>query len=273
VLTWADNGMIGFDLETTGTDPKTARIVTASIVEVYPHKPVATREWLANPGIEIPAEAAAVHGITTDHARAHGQPHDDVLYEVIENLAVYVDLGLPLVVFNSPYDLTLVDWRAADAGDVPSLAQATGGPGVMYVVDPLVLDKQVSPRRRGKGVRRLAYLCQEVYEVDLSDQDAHKSGADALAACRVAWKIARRHPGLGSLPLPGLQAAQAEWYRGQQRELKAYFATQGRGGDFDGTWPYTPAPAPAPTPAPAPAPAEEGALFDQPPAPQRPGLL
>jgi DNA polymerase-3 subunit epsilon len=259
--TWADNGMIGFDLETTGVDPTTARIVTASIVEVYPHQPVATREWLADPGIEIPAEATAVHGITTEHAQTHGQDHDSVLYEVIDNLVVYLERGLPLVVFNAPFDLTLIEWRAVDAGDVPSLTHATGGPGEMYVVDPLVLDKQVAPRRRGKGVRRLTYLCQEVYDVALSDEDAHGSSADALAACKVAWKIAHRYPGLGSLPMPGLHAAQVEWYRDQQQELKAYFATQGRGGDFDGLWPYTPAP-------------PRDGLFDAPPAPPaRGGLL
>ena len=57
---------VGFDLETTSTDPFEARIVTACVA---PEKGAAQR-WLVDPGIEIPPGAAAIHGISTATARA-----------------------------------------------------------------------------------------------------------------------------------------------------------------------------------------------------------
>ena len=51
------------DLETTGTDTQTARIVEISILKVFPdgrHKHHTRR---VNPGIPIPPEATAIHGI------------------------------------------------------------------------------------------------------------------------------------------------------------------------------------------------------------------
>ncbi|MFI8519364.1 hypothetical protein ACIGEZ_16230 [Streptomyces sp. NPDC085481] len=52
----------GFDLETTGTDALEARIATASIVGVHGghgDRVVRQQEWLADPGIHIPAQACA----------------------------------------------------------------------------------------------------------------------------------------------------------------------------------------------------------------------
>src|SRR5699024_4019489 len=60
---WHTGSMVGFDLETTGKNPHEARIVTASIVLLDPQgRTRAHAEWLLDPGVEIPAEAAAVHG-------------------------------------------------------------------------------------------------------------------------------------------------------------------------------------------------------------------
>ena len=75
MTSWSMHPRAAFDLETTGKDPRTARIVTASIVMVDEAGAVAdTHEWLADPGMEIPEEAAAIHGISTAHAREHGRP-------------------------------------------------------------------------------------------------------------------------------------------------------------------------------------------------------
>lgn len=58
---WHRELLIGFDLETTGTDPREARIVTGAVIEVRGSEPLGRREWLADPGVEIPADAVAVH--------------------------------------------------------------------------------------------------------------------------------------------------------------------------------------------------------------------
>jgi DNA polymerase-3 subunit epsilon len=76
VTSWHTGPLLPFDLETTGPLPDTARIVTAYAAGLGdPVLAARVRcEWLADPGIEIPTAATAVHGITTEHARAAGQP-------------------------------------------------------------------------------------------------------------------------------------------------------------------------------------------------------
>src|SRR5690625_8025100 len=70
---WHTGTLVGFDLETTGRNPHTARIVTASIVLLDPEGNLrANVEWLVDPEVEIPAVAAAVHRVTPQHARAQG---------------------------------------------------------------------------------------------------------------------------------------------------------------------------------------------------------
>lgn len=51
--------LIGFDLETTGTDPREARIVTGAVIEVRGGEPVGPRERPAGPWAGIPADAVA----------------------------------------------------------------------------------------------------------------------------------------------------------------------------------------------------------------------
>jgi DNA polymerase-3 subunit epsilon len=242
VKTWADEGMVSFDTETTGLDPEHARIVTASLVYVHPGEPPAIREWLADPGIDIPIEASDIHGVTTDHARAHGRPHDEVVVEGVNGLFEYVAAGVPVVVFNAPYDLTLLD-RAARRAEYPSLSvQAEEADRPLYVIDPLCIDRKQDPFRRGTGVRKLTYLCQRVYGVALSDEEAHGSTADALAAARVAWKIARRFPAVGRLPLGELQVLQKSWHQEWAREFGLWLRRSGRPDDTDFHWPLRPPP-------------------------------
>ena len=67
------------------------------------------RSWLIDPGVEIPAEATAVHGITTEHARAHGTPAPDAIAQIRQALVDELYAGHPLVIFNAPFDTTMVD--------------------------------------------------------------------------------------------------------------------------------------------------------------------
>lgn len=220
-MNWADGPMAAFDLETSGVDPETARIATASIVEIHPGKPPQMHEWLANPGIEIPAEATAVHGISTAHARECGQPAHDVARSISGLLADLIEEGVPVVVYNASYDLTLLD-RECRRHDTPTLHDRCEDDGLdLYVVDPLVLDRTCDPYRKGSGTRKLTYICQNVYGVSLSDEDAHGSTADALATARVAWKIAHRYP-VGKLSLPELQEYQANAHAEWAADFESY---------------------------------------------------
>ena len=56
--------LVFFDLETTGLDLKRDRIIELAFIKVTPLGDVLERERRFNPGIPIPPEATAVHGIT-----------------------------------------------------------------------------------------------------------------------------------------------------------------------------------------------------------------
>ena len=81
---WTDK-LIGFDLETTGTDPDTARLVSAAVVDFDDGEKVDGVEWEIDPGIEIPEEASLVHGVW-EHEREGRQNHDAAVLEIVEEL-------------------------------------------------------------------------------------------------------------------------------------------------------------------------------------------
>lgn len=235
---WFNGPFCGFDLETTGVDVETDRIVTGCVVSCGGGAETLSRTWLADPGVDIPEGAAKVHGITTERARADGRPAIDVVAEVIEALADAAAEGVPIVAMNASFDLTMLDREARRYGVLP-LADM---PDVqLRVIDPRVLDKQVDKFRRGG--RTLTDLCKH-YDVPLDG--AHAADADAIAACRVAWRIGTRYAKVGALSLRELHDAQVGWAREQAESLADYFRkTPGKEEWADGVrteWPLIPAP-------------------------------
>lgn len=209
----------GFDLESTGVDPESDRIVSAAVVTYDGGRPARVRAWVADPEIEIPAAATAVHGFTTEAARAAGRPAAEVVAEVTAALDDACDVGMPLVVMNAPFDLTMLD-READRHGVKPLF----GAAVPRVLDPRVLDKHVDQYRRGS--RRLEALCEHW---KVRHGGAHDAVADAVAACAVTAAILDAHPELVAVPLEELHERQVLWAADQQAGLREYFAsTPGR---------------------------------------------
>lgn len=226
---WHQGPRACFDLETTGRDPQQARIVTASVVLVSPAGEVQQEwEWLADPGIEIPEEAAAVHGVSTERARAEGRPVAEVTAELGEVLAGFWRSGVPVLAFNAAYDLTVLT-RETERHGLPA-------PEPFPVLDPFVLNKQVHRYRRGK--RTLGALCEE-YGVVLDA--AHTSAADALATERLAAALADRFAELRQ-PAAALHEAQIGWAAEQAASLHEYFRRKDPAAVVDGTWPVHPRP-------------------------------
>jgi DNA polymerase III epsilon subunit-like protein len=235
---WFNGRFCGFDLETTGVDLEEDRIVTSCVVHCGGKQPTQSFNWLADPGIEIPEGAARVHGISTEKARAEGRPAAEVVEQVIVALAESVTEGLPVVAMNAAFDLTILDREARRYGVQPLTDIVGDG---LRVIDPRVLDKQADQRR--KGQRTLTALCQH-YNVPLDG--AHSADADAIAACRVAWRLGSTVPQLGALSIDDLHQAQIKWAESQGRSLASYFRrTPGKESWADGVrteWPLIPAP-------------------------------
>ncbi|MEV4741397.1 exonuclease domain-containing protein [Streptomyces sp. NPDC049555] len=232
-MPWHEGPLVGFDLETTGTDPQHARIVTAAVVHTHGGQVTDRRLWLADPGIAIPDEAAAIHGITSERARTQGRPAPDVVEEVAAALTAHWRAGTPVVAYNASFDLTLLEAELRRHA-LPPLTERLGGEAGP-VVDPYTIDRAVDRYRKGR--RTLEAVCRE-YGVELDA--AHEAGADALAAVRVARAIAVRHARTARFAPWELHRAQVEWYAqwadGYQRWLRRQ---GGAGADavVDPQWP------------------------------------
>lgn len=60
------NPLVFFDLETTGINANTDRIVEISYLKVYPNGNEETKTYRVNPGMPIPKEASDIHHITDE---------------------------------------------------------------------------------------------------------------------------------------------------------------------------------------------------------------
>lgn len=198
---WAKGPIAVFDLETTGLDHNEARIVTACAALLNPDGSVngANVDWLADPGIEIPEAASAVHGITTEYAKEHGDDLNEVVQSIVNTLSGYFARGIPVVAYNAPYDFTILRAHARRAGIA---WPESPGP----ILDPLVLDKKLDQYRKGK--RKLEMVADH-YNVKL--EDAHNATADAIAAGHIAQALAAKFPAELNKSLAELQTLQAAW--------------------------------------------------------------
>lgn len=214
--------LCSFDLETTGVDVTSDRIVTAACLDIDTQAPSTNMHtWLANPGIDIPVEASDVHGITTEIAQRDGQDHDTVLWEVIEHIRSAWDAGAALVVYNASFDLSML--HVLSGGEF-----TIDGP----VIDPLVIDKGIDKYR--KGSRKLVNVAAH-YGIDFNEDEAHAADADCLAAARVAWKMLEKN--LVTDNLDELMYMQQAWRTEQFTSLASYLASKGQQIDGDDKWP------------------------------------
>ena len=219
--TWSDQAICAFDLETTGPDPSRARIVTACVATVTGSQ-VSSRTWLLDPVLEIPQGATNVHGITTAHAREHGQDYAAGYAEIRAALERAWAGGHMVVAFNAGFDLTLMNAEGLRLG-LPPLT-----PGL--VVDPFVIDREMDKYRKGK--RTLGAVSTH-YGVVL--ENSHEAEADALAAAELVHALTATYPQISKLDIV---AAQTAWHAERQRDFAAYLARQGKdASDVNGEWP------------------------------------
>jgi DNA polymerase-3 subunit epsilon len=229
-MTWWERPIAVFDVETTGKDPKEARIVQAALLLMQPDGTVdkdSSLRGLVNPGVPIPEEAAKVHGVT-DARAAKGTPAPQAVAKLVRALLDGPMAGLPVVIFNAGYDWTVLRCEAARHG-VPELEQLLARRP--RFVDPLVIDRKLDRYR--KGGRKLGDLCRH-YRVTI--ENAHDAVADAAATGRLALKLPHRHADVRKAPLEVLQALQREWFAEWRDHINRYWASQGKDSRVRGEW-------------------------------------
>lgn len=230
---WYNSALMGFDLETTGVNPETARIVTATLILSNPaERKCWVKNWLVNPGIPIPAEASAVHGVTDAEAQARGMEPAQAVAEIVAALDWIRDAygAVPLCIFNAPYDLTVLDHEIGRHAPQLTgwLARAN-----LSVIDPLVIDRASDRYRRGS--RKLAAICGH-YGVALTD--AHTSQGDTLATVALARTLGSRY-GL-NMRAQNLHNSQRLWFREWAQDFQRYKRRTQPDIVISDVWPYAP---------------------------------
>ena len=170
---------IVIDTETTGLDPNDGhRIVEIACIELMHHVPTGRKfHRYVNPGREMPEEALAVHGLTSEFLAKH-RPFDTIVDEMTAFIA-----DDPVVIHNAEFDLAFLNMELGRLGR-PALASA--------YVDTLSM-----ARRRFPGApASLDALCRR-FSIDLSSRELHGAAIDCALLAEVYIELlGGRQPGL-----------------------------------------------------------------------------
>lgn len=179
------NPLVFFDLETTGINISTDRIVEISYLKVYPDGREVSKTMRINPGRPIPPEATAVHKITD--ADVADCP---TFKEVAPQIAADIE-GCDLAGYNS------------NRFDVPLLVEELLRAGVTIDISRRkLIDVQTIFHKMEQRTLSAAYK----FYCDKDLNDAHAAEADTRATYEVLKAQLDRYPQLKTMwrPWPNL---------------------------------------------------------------------
>lgn len=152
------------DLETTGTNVATDRIIEIAIIKVMPDRSVQTKVKRINPGIPIPAATTAIHGITDDDVK------DQPLFKQVSNELKQFMEQCDIAGYNS------------NRFDIPMLVEEFLRAGQTFEVDS----------RRFVDVQKIFHLMEKrtlgaayKFYCDKELVNAHSAEADAMATYEI----------------------------------------------------------------------------------------
>ena len=216
-MTWNEGPLLGFDLETTGVNPRSDLPVQVALIRREPYGTGYRNVFIVDPGCEVPPGAEAIHGISTHKARREGCPLGEATAIVHAALRKAQAEHVPVVAMNASFDITIAAMLFRSFGLEPIEWRA--------LVDPLVIDRKVDGFRSGK--RRLDALC-EIYHVVLGSP--HDAGSDADATLSLARTIAWQYPEIAKYEIGELTKLQADWHLTWALEYDSWRRENGEAG-------------------------------------------
>lgn len=194
------NPIIFFDLETTGTNIVTDRIVQIAYHKVYPNGKEETKSFMINPEMPIPAEATAIHKITNEDV-VDCPVFKEVAKEIIKDME-----GCDLAGYNS------------NRFDIPLLAEELlRAEADIDLSKRKFVDVQVIFHKMEQRTLSAAYK----FYCDKDLEGAHDAQADTLATYEVLMAQLDKYPELKN-----------------DVEFLSKFTTQNNNVDFSGKFIY-----------------------------------
>ncbi|MCD7976923.1 MAG: 3'-5' exonuclease [Tannerellaceae bacterium] len=169
------NPLVFFDLETTGINIVKDRIVEISFVKVHPNGKEESKTRRINPGMPIPPESTAIHGITDEDVK-----DCPTFKEVAKSLAAQIE-GCDLAGFNS------------NRFDIPMLAEEFLRAGVDLDLNKRkFVDVQTIFHKMEQRTLSAAYK----FYCDKTLENAHTAEADTYATYEILKAQLDRYPEL-----------------------------------------------------------------------------
>jgi DNA polymerase-3 subunit epsilon len=167
--------IVFFDLETTGVNIATDKIVEIAILKVFPNGNKESKTWLVNPEMEIPKESSEIHGITNEQVAT--EPTFKELAQKVNEMVA----GCDLAGFNS------------NRFDIPLLAEELMRAGIDFdmknrkAIDVQVIFHKKEQRTLGAGYQ---FYCGKELE------GAHGAEADTNATYEILLAQLDKYPDL-----------------------------------------------------------------------------
>lgn len=189
---------IVLDTETTGLDAKgDDRVIEIGCIEIYNRIPTGAEfHAFINPLRSVPAEAEAVHGITTNFLR--DKPTFDA---VMDGFLDFIKDDI-LVIHNAPFDIGFLNAELARFERAP------------LEMDRVVDTLQLARRKHPSGPNNLDALCKR-YGIDNSKRTKHGALMDSLLLADVYVELLGERQAALSLAVGGTAGD-----RGQERALR-----------------------------------------------------
>lgn len=170
-----DRPLIIFDIEATGISPRSDRIIELAAIRLEPDGSQHKGYWLLNPGMPIPVESIAIHGITD---------------QIVSACPTFADKALEILTFFGEADLSGFN---AGRFDIPMLAEEFQRAGIPFEAERRrLLDAQriyhsMEPRNLSAALK---FYCGEEHT------DAHGAEADVQATLDVIIGQFAKYPDL-----------------------------------------------------------------------------
>ena len=191
---WRELSLVSVDVETTGLDVKTARVIEVGIVRIEGGTIVDRWGSLVDPGMPLPPKITEITGIKDEDLK--GKPtFRELKWDVYGRLRDRV-----FCAYNSAYDWGILHHAMERVGmTMPQIP----------ILDPLVWARRLMPNERRHN---LGAVCSKL-GVDL--ENAHRAVDDAEAAGKVMMRFADKVP----LELGALLEQQQAWREEQDKAM------------------------------------------------------